>query len=287
MFNQNEKLLKEYVKKRLGTNFRPSKEIKEFVRANSNGRSDSSFAVVIRSKIKRGMESGRINTIEEIDQIIDNSYKEYKERIEIKRRLNEEPTFRVVHEPHKDVKTVKPVDWSGVKRASNVVAGGVLLGPVGALAGYALSDNKSPESKLVYKTYIQENCIIQVYANKLNYTNKKASWPLFFKKIVSIKLDKDHNKFEIMENSGSKLTFRGERPINKDYTKNIFDKIESNFNEYRSKNKSNDVMESKPANLNSKRNPLDLIKKLHELKEDGLITNDEFEDKKRELLSRI
>ena len=100
-------------------------------------------------------------------------------------------------------------------------------------------------------------------------------------------LYKNHNKFEIKENNGSKLIFQGEKSTTNDYTKNLFNKIESNVKDYQSKNKPKVVPKSKPINPSSKKDPLELIKSLNELKEAGLITNKEFEDKKKELLDKI
>lgn len=292
----NEKNLIKHMKNRLGTNLRPSKEVKSFFGAGSLPSFDRQRAAMFASTtsigIKKGIKSGEIKTVDEIDNIIDNAYKKRKARME-KARIDKEaesipkPTYKVIHFPKKIAKTYqKTSDLKKLRRAGNVIGGGILFGSVGALAGYALSDTPDTETKtkFIQKKYIQKDCIIRIHENKFDFTNKKANWHIFYEKISSMHLNKDKSQFEVFENNGSKLIFIGEKNTTSEYTEQIFDKIKSKFTEY---NQNHPQKITKPIQNKSEEQPIELLKKLQELKESGIIDEIEFKEKKKELLQRI
>lgn len=318
MSGTNEKLLKDYMKKQLGTQFRPSKKVKDLFGVGRfptfKKQYAGQFVFATSIKIKRGIESGEIITTTEIDQIIEDSYKSRqkheeaknaraRERKKIKKAHDEEPKYTVFHDAgkFKTTYTKKPIDWNGVKKASNVIGGGVLLGPVGALAGYALTDNKPPEPKtktaIVHKKHTYKDCHVEILEDRLKFSRKQSSWPVKFKEITSTVLIENKNRFEIKTDNGSILKFIGEKPWNVNYTKKLFNELESKFKDYQTTNKPQTLSEpaninmkkdlSKPTNSNTEKDPIEQIKKLNELKEAGLITDQEFKDKKKELLNRI
>lgn len=291
----NKKMLKNYTKKRLGGTFGPSKEVKKFFNAGSvfNRHEATIFALITSDMVKDGIKSGEITTTDEIDQIIQDRYNKKQDIKNKKREENEKPTYTVVHYtgPMVQIYTEKPIDWSGFKRTTNVIGGALLLGPAGALIGAALSDNKKPEpktkTKVVHNTITPKECTILIDENKLRFINRKNKWFIFFKDINSIILLKDHNKFEIKQNNGAKTTFYGEKPKKIEYTENLFNELESKFKDYQSKNKPNSEPKLEKEVFNSEEDPINQIKKLNELKEAGILTDEEFKTKKKELLERI
>lgn len=301
----NQKELKKYTKKRLGGTFGPSKEVKKFFTTGSvfNRQKATTFAIITSDMVKKGIKSGEITTTDEIDQIIQDKYnikqdlknKKREEKETLLKKLESEAKYTVVNDPGPQIvtHTKKPIDWSGFKRSTNVIGGAALLGPAGALMGAAISDNKKPEPKTVHKrvhaTYTQKESIVEVFDDKLQFSNKKNSYPILFKNIDSMHLFIDQNKFEINKENKTKVSFKGES-IRINYTENLFNELESKFKEYKFKNQqTNPVHKSKPEKEVSdiEEDPINQIKKLNKLKEAGIITNDEFEKKKQELLERI
>jgi uncharacterized OB-fold protein len=291
----NQKELKKYTKKRLGGTFGPSKEVKKFFTTGSvfNRQKATTFAIITSDMVKEGIKSGEIKTFKDIDNVIEHRVAKIEEEKQKLLKLESEPKYTVVHDPGPIVQTYtkKPIDWSGAKRSSNIIGGAVLLGPAGALMGAAISDNKKPEpktkTKVVHKTYTQKECNVLIHENKLRFVNRKNRSFVFFKYINSMVLLKDYNKFEIKQNDGAKITFYGETPDKIEYTENIYNKLESKFKDYQSKNKPKTVPKPDEIVSGIEEDPINQIKKLNELKEAGIITNDEFETKKKELLERI
>jgi hypothetical protein len=238
--------LKKHMKNRLGTDLRPSDEVKSFFGAGSlpsfNRQKAAMFTTSTNIEIEKRIESGEIKTVEEIDHFIDGAFKKRKARIE-KARIDKEiesskPVYKVIHYPKAIVKKYqKTSDFDKLRRTGNVIGGGFLLGPVGALAGYALSDPPKTETKtkVIKKKYTQKSCFIQIYENKFEYSNKKATWSVLYEKISSMHLNKNINTFEVFENNGSKLVFLGGKNTNPEYTEQVFNEVKSRFKEYKIK----------------------------------------------------
>lgn len=327
----NKKVLTDHMEKRLGKKkhlgvFRSNKEL--IALFGNEGVGARHQAGLTRKMIEKGIKSGELTSIDEIDQIIENSskeYQEYREKLnprnkkrvqdvrekeandpkEEKKRIDEEPKFNVIYRPPVGTKktvTYRPTDWKGLKRTNNTIAGGILFGPVGAAAGYALSD-KPKEPKIKTKVvsdygYKKKNCHVEIEEDKLKFSytmgliKNKTHQFIRFNEIHSTDL-RNSIILDIELNDNSKFTFiqqgsslHGIPPQYRGYTKDLFKELESKVKDYQSKNKS-EILESHPKNRSTEKDPIDQIKKLNELKEVGIITNEEFEDKKRELLNRI
>ena len=223
-------------KRRLSSLRSTSKEVEALYGLGDLGRS---IANSTRMRIEDGIKSGKINTTDEIDEIIENSRKDYRtslEKREIKQKMKLQPKYKISH-------------YKGSK------------------------------------SYIYDECNLQIFEDKLEVTYKdkkvkgslkQMSWSIYFKGIDSIALINNRNVFEIKMVNGSEFRFIGGELSDTDYTKNLFNELESKFKDYHSKNKQEVILESKTANFLTEKDPIDQTKNLDELESD-LITNEEHE----------
>lgn len=217
------------------------------------------------------------------------------------------PTYKVLYDSGPELNTYndKPVDWSGFKRSTNVIGGGLLLGPAGAVVGAAISDDKKPEEKIVHdyvhKTDTYKNCMIDLDEEKLTFSNNKWSWTIYYDEILNSKIMKS-NEFLIRKTDYSKFVFKTEKHSYISHMNEIFNNLENELSklpepEYMDKSEVvsgevinewvNPEFENDFDENESIEDPFESIKKLKELKKEGIISKEEFEKKKKELLDRI
>lgn len=178
-------------KRRLSSLRSTSKEVEALYGLGDLGRS---IANSTRMRIEDGIKSGKINTTDEIDEIIENSRKDYRtslEKREIKQKMKLQPKYKISH-------------YKGSK------------------------------------SYIYDECNLQIFEDKLEVTYKdkkvkgslkQMSWSIYFKGIDSIALINNRNVFEIKMVNGSEFRFIGGELSDTDYTKNLFNELESKLKE--------------------------------------------------------
>ncbi len=182
-------------KRRLSSLRSTSKEVEALYGSDPLGRS---IANSTRMRIEEGIKSGKINTADEIDEIIENSRKDYRtslEKREIKQKMKLQPKYKISH-------------YKGSK------------------------------------SYIYDECNLQIFEDKVEVTYKdkkvkgslkQMSWSIYFKGIDSIALINNRNVFEIKMVNGSEFRFIGGELSDMDYIKNLFNELELNFTDYKSK----------------------------------------------------
>ncbi|MCK9151059.1 hypothetical protein [Methanobacterium alcaliphilum] len=128
---------------------------------------------------------------------------------------------------------------TNLKKAGSALGGGILLGPVGAIAGYALvkkEDKPKIKQKVVNNDHDFKRSYIEIHDYKIDVKSKKTNtWPILFDNIHSISYSEDSNSFEVIRTDESCYHFVNETN-DSEFTEKLFDNLQTKFNAYIVKN---------------------------------------------------
>ena len=283
----SEKELEKHLKKRVGSMFGgASNEIMDLFGAGRMSirkkQKANLFSQSLVRQIKPQIKSKAISNIGQIDTIVDQAISSKKNSFLKQQELEGSPTFTIRQHTKPVVREVE-VKKSGARKAGAALGGGILLGPVGAIAGYALADSTKTETKLknFNSDFTFNSSPVEIKNHKISVFDSKGkySWSILFDNIHFINLFEDLQGFEVIKTDGTEYIFINENHSDIEFTNNLFYELENKFKEYI-------ISNPKPLE-DSKLDTVDQIKKLGELKESGLITVEEFESKKTELLKKV
>lgn len=298
MVQDNKKILTEHLKERVGDSFGASQEIRELFEATGmlslkKTHKANIFSINLRNQIKPKIKNGTIRNIKELDRVIDaslNPKKPDKRDEIIYKSLKGTISYTIERYGKKVGKTVKKHNHNWDK-ASKALAGGLLYGTSGAIAGAALAgEDKGPtyKRKVTNIDFTFPKSYIKILSDTIKIRPEKMkSWSIFFYEIQSIRLLEESKSFELFEiimKDNTQYIFKSDS--NLQYIPKKFEELQSSLDKYKSK--SSTTVKPKPlTSQKSQQDPINQIKKLGELRDSGLITNEEFESKKKELLNKI
>lgn len=314
----NKKILKLYILSQLGhekhflKNHRCSKKVGKVI---GQGMWGCRIANKTRKKIKAEIESGEITTTAEIDSILENAHLEYEKIIngfrihnanqkklkeEQKKPINKEEKMKLMQERIKiqlssttGIYCLVTLPEFEIKQHSATTrhAATVYMG----LPGLALTSGTQKKPKVI-TTFLRMAEKGLVIKKGLNDTaDLKISW----EQIITVVGLKNKFKINLVNGSNIKITIpRGSIPdskhsarciisILKPMCKGVEDEGWSSGKNYQSKNTAEITAKPEEIVSENEEDPINQIKKLNELKEAGILTDEEFKTKKKELLERI
>ncbi|WP_281774191.1 SHOCT domain-containing protein [Methanobacterium formicicum] len=275
------KNLKKYLKKRLGSDLGgASKEIRELFGASmmsvSKNQKANLFALRLRTEIKPQLDNGSITSIEQLDEIINEQFSTLRQVMQcppLKIKIYK-PSTKAIVSAHR-----------GTKKAGGALAGGLLLGPVGAIAGYALAsgDGSTTKESIINNNKTFENARIAIYDNKLQIYNKMVchEGTILFNDINSIDWNERGRVFRLKTNGYGTIVISSKNTS----LNSLFDELMLKFNEFEPQISNKETEAPKPKLSNH--DPFDTLKKLHELHVSGILTEEEYKSKKAQLLNQI
>lgn len=194
-----EKDLKTHLKKRVGSEFGASKELREIFGAGHfsmfGKKKASKMTLHLILKLKPMIKRREITSIRQLDEIIDEE-------------------FTTLHEvmgcPPLNIKIYKPSSkvtvsaHRGTKKAGGALAGGLLLGPVGAIAGYGLAsgDGSTTKERIISNDKHLKDAHMIVYEDRLRIYDKMArpGGTILFNGVNSIVWEDMGRSFKITTN---------------------------------------------------------------------------------------
>ena len=132
--------------------------------------------------------------------------------------------------------TVEVPTHNNVKQAGAALGGGVLLGPVGAVAGYALAkgDGSPVKEKIVTNENVFKNSQVSISEDRIDVSHdNKVSWSLYFDNVRSLDFYRKQNAFSVKTDDNVNFVFKSETAGLHD-TKMLFHSLENKLNTYSS-----------------------------------------------------
>lgn len=237
----SEKELKKHLKKRVGSKIGgASKDIKVLFGAGRMSvrkkQKANLFSFQLINQIEIQIKNKSITSIDQMDRIIDNAIEIKRNQINDIKNMEGTPRFTVKRRSKPVVISVETHNKNNIKKAGAAVGGGILLGPVGAVAGYALAGNESDpqiKHKKVTNDFDFKHSYVEIYEHKIIIKQKnKNPWPVLFDNIVSIEMLDNSQGFEVIKNDNTHFSFINEDVNATAYTENLFKKLLNNFEEY-------------------------------------------------------
>lgn len=273
--------LKKHLNKRVGGELKgASKELREIFgvgHLSMFGKEKASkMALHLIWAIKPMIERKEITSIDQLDEIINEQFSTLRQ---------------VMQCPPLKIKIYKPSTKAtvsahrGTKKAGGALAGGLLLGPVGAIAGYALAsgDGSTTKESTINNNKTFENARIAIYDNKLQIYNKmvRHEGTILFNDINSIDWNERGRVFRLKTNGYGTIVISSKNTS----LNSLFDELMLKFNEFEPQVSNKETEAPKPKLSNH--DPFDTLKKLHELHVSGILTEEEYKSKKAQLLNQI
>jgi len=200
-----EKELRKHLKRRVGGEFTgASKELREIFGVGHlsffGKEKASKMSLHLNWEIKLMIKRREITSIEQIDKIVD-------EKFATLRKVMKSPPLNIkIYKPSSKV-TVSA--HRGVKKAGGALAGGLLLGPVGAIAGYGLAsgDGSTTKEQIINNNQEFKEARLVVYPDCLKIYDRMARYQntIPFSEVDSIGWNSPGRSFKITTNDNDSI----------------------------------------------------------------------------------